>query len=117
MTDIILDENNDITFLNNDFNLFEEDDNNLIAQRIEIKLRSYKGEWFRDINYGIPWISILSRNGNKNIADNNIKKTILQDEDIKSISKYSSVVRSATLKVTFTAKLKAGGSTTINLEL
>lgn len=118
MTDIILDQQNDITFSGDDFNLFSEDDNSLVAQRLELKLRSYLGEWFRDINYGIPWQqSILSKTNTKSLADTYIKNTIYQDVDIKSIKSYTSFSREAILYVTFTAILQDGSTATINLEL
>lgn len=117
MTDIILDERNDITFKNNDFNLFEEYDNNLIAQRLEIKLRSYFGEWFRDVRYGIPWFQeIFTRRNKKDLADTYIKRTIQQDRDVRSITKYTSTVSDSKLKVVFTAKLNNGDTATLNLE-
>lgn len=118
MTDIVLDENNDITFKNGDLNLFEETDPLLIAQRLEIKLRLNKGEWFLDINQGIPWQQeILSKNNQRNLADTYIRRTIISDEDIKSITQYTATFNNGVYSVFFNATLKDGGTADINLEI
>lgn len=118
-TDIILNRTtNDITFSGNDLAFFEEDSPENIAQRLEIKLRSYKGEWFRDINYGIPWIqSILSQGNSKALADTYVRKTITQDPAIKSIVSYTSTTTDQKLNVSFKANLISGSYTIIQLEI
>jgi len=113
MTDVVLDENFGIVFEDNDMKLFQEDDPRLVAQRLEIKLSSYKGEWFLDRNYGIPWIQeILSRRGTKDLADANIRRVILSDPDVKSITNYRSSVRNSKLEVVFDGTLVNGSSFT-----
>lgn len=118
-TDIILSKpNNDITFSGNDLAFFVKDSPDFVAQRLEIKLRNDKGEWFLDINYGIPWMkSILSQGNKKSLADNYIRKTIIEDPAIKSITSYSSTLSKTVLTVKFTAKLITNELTTITLEV
>lgn len=118
MTDIILDDNNDITFKNGDLNLFEETDPLLVAQRLEIKLRLNKGEWFRNINEGIPWQQeILSKNNQRNLADTYIRRTIISDEGIKSINQYTSTFNKGVYSVFFSATLADGGTADLTLEI
>lgn len=122
MTDIVLDNaNNDITIENSDFKLFEQGDNALIAQRLEIKLRVLKGEWFRDINNGMPYYQeILNEANNSSIADTYIKKTIVDDPDILSISYYQSqrkIDSDNIFKVTFEAILLSGIAVPFTLEV
>lgn len=122
MTDIILDDNNDITFDGDDLAFFEVEKGvinpYLVAQRLEIKLRSFKGEWFRDINYGIPYIpNILSRNNQRELADTYIKQVIKKDPDIKSIKSYTGAFSQGVYSVFFSATLKDGSTAPIGLEI
>lgn len=122
MTDIILDRNNDITFTGDDLSFFqvEKDIINplLVAQRLEIKLRSLRGEWFRDINYGIPYLpDILSRNNQRSLADTYIKQVIEKDPDIKSIKTYRGTFSDGIYSVYFEATLKDATTVPIGLEL
>lgn len=118
MSDLILDENNDIQFDNNDLVFFEADDKNLIAQRIEIKLRNHKTEWFLDINNGIPWIQeVLSRNNSKDLADTLIKREVLLDPDVKTILSYTSRITNRTLVAHIEAKLVDDSIISINGEI
>lgn len=119
MTDIILENNtNDITFDGDDFALFEEGDNSIIAQRLEIKIRSLKGNWFRDINYGIPYFQeIFSEANNGALADTYIKQIIINDPDILSILSYTSELEEQTWKIVFSGKLSNGQTLEINLEV
>ena len=122
MTDIILDKNNDITFDGDDLAFFEIEKGAinpyLVAQRLEIKLRSLKGEWFRDINYGIPYIpNILSRNNQRDLADTYIRQVIKKDPDIKSIKTYTATFSKGVYSVYFEGTLKDGSSTGIGLEI
>lgn len=114
--DFLLDKTtNDLAVGNRDLQLVSEGDE--IAQRLNIKLKIYQGEWFRDINYGIPWYQILSQSGNKEIIDNYIKAMILSDPDVESISKYTSVKDGTLLKVSVIIKSKTGNVGTIFLEV
>ena len=123
MTDIILDkQNNDITFDGDDLAFFdvEKDVINpyLVAQRLEIKLRSLRGEWFRDVNYGIPYIpNILSRNNQRDLADTYIKQVIKRDPDIKSIRSYTGIFSQGVYSIYFEGVLKDGTTAPIGLEI
>lgn len=123
MTDIVLDkENNDITFDGDDLAFFEvnkgEINPYLVAQRLEIKLRSLRGEWFLDVAYGIPYIpDILSRNNQRDLADTYIKQVIIKDPDIKSIKSYTGSFAQGIYSVFFEATLKNGSSAPLGLEI
>ena len=115
MVDIVL-KNGDINITGNDVTLFTEDEKDLeTAQRLEIKLKSYKRDWFRNKLYGIPWITeVLSKRGSKDTADAYIKSTILSDPEVKSIISYNSrVEESAVLSVTVSIRLKNNNEITI----
>lgn len=61
MTDIKLDGNDDLDLSTGDLQLLTGVDE--VRQRVELKLRFFKGEWFLDRSFGVPWFQdILVRN-------------------------------------------------------
>ena len=116
MTDIILNSTtHDIQITDNDISLFQSLED-LTAQRLKIILLSYRGEWFRDISTGIPYLqTILGKRNTKTTADTTIKNAIITTDNISSITSYtSSVNASRKLEVSFSAIMTSGGSVTIN---
>ena len=111
MTDIILDTTHDLLVTNGDIKLFSDQEANT-AQRVEINLLSFLGEWFRDINKGIPYLqTILGRRNSLEVADVEIKSTIINTENISTITQYTSSINSERkLTVTFSATLESGGT-------
>ena len=74
----------------NTLKMIEEDDE--VRQRNRLSLTTNKGEWFLNLNFGIPWIKLL---GNKaSITD--IKRIILEklseDEAIQEIE-YITIIK------------------------
>lgn len=116
MTDIILNTTtHDIQITDKDISLFESIED-LTAQKLKIILLSYRGEWFRDISTGIPYLqTILGKRNTKTTADTTIKNAIITTDNISSITNYtSSVNTSRKLEVSFSAIMTSGGSVTIN---
>lgn len=96
MTDIKL-KNNDILFEDNDIVLISGDEET--AQRLNIKLVALLNDWFLDINYGTDWRGLLSNRATKSLIDVTIKRIILSDEGVKSISSYRSTSSNGELSV------------------
>lgn len=112
--DILLDPTtHDLKITNRDLVLVEDIEET--AQRLKILLLNIRGEWFRDVQQGIDWYNLLSRNGNKGLIDAQVKATILTDNDVISILTYNSTVSSNKLTILFSAKTKSRG--TINVEV
>lgn len=110
MTDIVLENlNYDLDIENKDIKLFERIENETV-QKVKINVLLIKGEWFRDIEYGVPYTqSILGRRNTKSIADTFIKNAIINTEGIQSITSYSSTISSdRILEVTFSAITDSG---------
>lgn len=62
-----LDSNGDWTFGNSRNDLIDNDDK--IAQNVVTRLKSFKNDWFLDIEANIDWLNILgSRNNEKTIV-------------------------------------------------
>ena len=65
MTDIILTTEHDLLIESGDIFLFTELDK-LTVQKVKIRLLNYRGEWFRDVNTGVPYLQqILGRRDTK----------------------------------------------------
>ncbi len=90
------------------------------VQKLKINLLTYRGEWFRDISIGVPYLQdIFGKKNTQSIADTVIKNTIINTDNIASIFEYSSsITDDRKLTITFSAVMKSGGSVTIeNLEV
>lgn len=112
MTDIILDPtNHDMQIVNKDILLFQSLEE-LTAQKLKIRLLSYRGEWFRDISTGIPYLqTVLGRRNSLESADVEIKTTIVNTENVSTITQYSSSIdNNRKLTVIFSVTLESGGN-------
>jgi len=95
-TDIKLTSSHDIDLSTGDLNLFSNIEN-LAVQMVKINLLLFKGEWFRDVSIGIPYIQeIFGNKDTKSAADANIKSTILNTDNIRSITNYTSTINPST---------------------
>ncbi len=80
----------DLKIVSGDFVLV--DDAERVAQSVEIRMRAFRGEWFLDRTFGLPWFqSVL---GGKMISsaeyDAVVKATILEVEEVNRITSFSS---------------------------
>lgn len=66
----------------------------LTAQRLTIKLRTYRGEWYLDLSEGIPYFQrIFRRSSNaKAVADTIFKNEINNDEGVISLNGFTSTL-------------------------
>lgn len=76
----------------------EED---LTRQAVVMSLKAFKGEWFRNVGYGTPWIenednklSLLGKT-NKPFIDSQIRLVIKSLPEVVSIESYSTVFNDA----------------------
>tara|TARA_R110002153_G_scaffold53726_4_gene149576 strand:+ start:3569 stop:3931 length:363 start_codon:yes stop_codon:yes gene_type:complete len=109
-TDIKLDNTHDLVISGQDIVLFENLEE-ITVQRVKINLLNRRGEWFPDVNTGVPYLkSILGRRGTKDFADTVIKNTINATDNISMITSYQSTIdNERKLQVTFSAIMDSGG--------
>ena len=96
MTDLYLDQiTNDITIEDGDL-VFIDTEQELCRQAVVGTLKTFRGEWFRDIEYGVPWLenennplSILGKS-NSIFYDSQIREAVLSNEQVLSIISYKS---------------------------
>lgn len=124
MTDIFIDPGtNDLGFSNSTVRLTATREE-LARQKVQINLSTFKGEWFRNVLAGIPYL----KNDNnpvqllgattKEVFDLHIKAGIVSRQDIVDILTYNSVLDKVerTLTISFTASTITGSTvSTTNL--
>ncbi len=87
-----------------------------LAQRLKIRLQTFKGEWFLDGTIGIDYFNqIAGKNRSKAAVDAIIQAEILKENEVLQITAYSSVVDKPTRKITiqFTVRTVDGFYSTL----
>lgn len=84
----------------------------LARQAVTMTLRAFRGEWFRNVDYGTPWIvndnnsvAILGK-ADKALFDSYVKQSILSNEEIISIIDYESSLDNASGLITVEGTLE-----------
>ena len=125
MSDILLDTlTNDLIVEGGQITLIDNREE-LARQRLLITLRTFRGEWFKNINFGVPYIEndnnkiALLGKSSKRLLDIELQRQILDIEDIESIEDYTSVLdtTSREIVVTFSAVTKSGAILPLSLTI
>lgn len=78
-----------------------------LAQRLLIRLRRHKGEWFLDENVGVDYFGqILGKNRNKATVDTIIQSEILKEAEVLQLAEYNSVYDNTLRKLSITFKAR-----------
>jgi hypothetical protein len=91
-----------------------------LAQRLKIRLQTFKGEWFLDGTIGIDYFNqIAGKNRSKAAVDAIIQAEILKEQEVLQITAYSSVVDKTTRKITiqFTVRTVDGFYSTLTASI
>lgn len=115
MSDILFDQElNDIAIEDGDLvyiNLKELE----AQQAVAITLRTFRGEWFANVNFGVPYLSNdnneiqLLGGKDKGLLDGYLRAAILSNDEILSIISFSSSINQASGKYTVAATLQIEG--------
>lgn len=80
-----------------------------VAQRLKIRLLSFRGEWFINTEYGVPyWQEILGKKPGKSRVDNIFQEQILLEDGVKEIVTFSSTFINRQYSLTFSVKVVSG---------
>ena len=98
MTDLMLDPNTrDLLVVDGDLS-FVPTEQELTRQVAITTLKAFKGEWFRNIDYGTPWIvnennpiSIMGKTS-KSFFDSQIRLSLLSNPQVLEIVSYSTTL-------------------------
>lgn len=123
MSDIQLDDDWDILIEDGDL-VFIDQEQFLAKQAVVMTLKAFRGEWFKDITYGVPWtenennaVAILGKTP-KVIFDSYVRGAILDNEEIISIISYESILNPITGQIVVDARLETpSGPITIREEI
>lgn len=83
------------------------DDTEEIKQRNYLSIATNRGEWFLNLNFGIPWVKLLGQKENRDDIRYELMKTLSKDPEIKSIDwiDFDYDYEKRKLKVSFKATL------------
>lgn len=63
----------------------------VVAQRLTIRLRTFSKEWFLNTEYGVPYFQRILRKGvNKTTVDNVLREQILEESGVLEIVSFNS---------------------------
>lgn len=122
MSDLYLDRDTwDVVIENGDLRMVENPQDETV-QEVLITVKTNRGEWFRDITYGIPYfenensdVAIMGK-APKSIFDSYIRGGILYNEGVESIIDYSSVLYPRSGKITVNASVEVPTGETITIQ-
>ena len=125
MSDLFIDSStNDLLIEDGQLSLADSREE-LARQRLLITLRTFKGEWFKNINFGVPYIinennkiELLGKSS-KRLLDIELQQQILGVEDIVSIEGYTSVLDTTNRDITveFSAITESGAILPLSLTI
>jgi hypothetical protein len=114
-------ENNDLVFsLNGRLKMIlGENTDKEIKQRVEIRLKTFKTEWFLDIQHGVPYFfDILgTKNIDFNILESLLREQILSVNGIKTLIQSSIDYSQSERKLIYNFQATTINNTTINTEV
>lgn len=101
MNDLELDlSSHDLVIENGDLKLLNKEER-VAQQTLKINLLFFRGEWFLNVEYGVPYFqSIFKKTANKSLVDSIIRGVILKSYNIASINTFESEIRDGTYSVT-----------------
>lgn len=64
-----------------------------VSQRLVMRLKTFKGEWFMNTSYGFPYFQeVLGKKINKHAVDEIFRREILKERGVKNLSNFKSTL-------------------------
>lgn len=83
-----------------------------VAQRLRIRLLTFREEWFLDTSYGVPYYQeILGLKPGKTKVDQIFQEQILLEEGVKEITSYQSSFVNRKYSAVFRVRITTGEET------
>lgn len=84
----------------------------VVAQRLRIRLLTFREEWFLDTGYGIPYFQrILGHKISKADVDLIFQREILAENGVKELTFFESSISGRSYSLTFRVKVTTGDET------
>ena len=64
-----------------------------IEQNVQTRLRSFRGDWYLDVDAGVNWIELLGNPGTEKRIIRAVESTVLQTEGVISIQELKIIGR------------------------
>lgn len=77
----------------------------VVAQRLFIRLRTFKGEWFFNTVYGVPYFQRIFTKTTKGAVDAIFQDQILSETGVKRITEFSSSLNSTNRRYTLSFRV------------
>lgn len=108
-------ETGDAVFINGPLSLsgITQSAQDVVAQRLTIRLRSFLGDWFINTAYGLPYFErILTKNVSKTTVDNIFREQILTESGVLEIQEFTSAFSAGarTYSCNFTVLTREGSA-------
>lgn len=109
--DLLLGEDNDLIFINGSTPVTSYPVQ-VVAQRLNIRLKTFYGEWFLNTTYGVEyWQRILGRKTTKAAIDKIFQQQILSEVGVMQITSFSSTFENRQYSLSFRVKVQTGETT------
>lgn len=118
--DIFVDpDTGDIVYDNADLPLVTEDSRQDVAQRLRIKLQTYLGEWFLNIENGVPYYERVLRKGVRKEDIDVLFQSLIREEDgvLEIVEFESTLSPSREYNMRFRVRTDEGQTSTINITI
>lgn len=89
----------------------------VVAQRLRLRLMTFRTEWFMNTGYGIPYLDILGRKPSKGVVDRTFQQAILEENGVAGIDSFSSSFSNRQYKATFRVRVGDEVSDPISITL
>lgn len=112
--DFKLDSDGDLEVVDGEVSLVSDQD--AIVQNLNIRLRTFLGEWFLDTNVGMPYFEeFLVKKPNRLIIETRIREAVLETPGVVSLTslEYDLNTTTRNLSITLTAKMRSGEHLTL----
>ena len=84
----------------------------VVAQRLRIRLQTFKGEWFLNTEYGPAyWQRILGRKVSKTSVDRIFQQQILSERGVRELVSFSSTFQNRQYEMSFVVRVLDGSLT------
>ncbi|BBE09730.1 Uncharacterized protein MCB1EB_1569 [Mycoavidus cysteinexigens] len=86
-----------------------------VAQRVKSRLLSFQGDWFLDLEHGLPWLPHFERPADLRQIEHLVKRTILHTHGVRELLNLELEWDASTRRLTITAQLKNHDDQLINI--
>ena len=113
--DLLLDSNYDLAFHNGPLTqeYTTQPLTQTVKQRLIIRLRTWRTEWFLDTEYGVPYFDIIGRKIPKSRVDSILQQEILAERGVKEITSFTSTLQNRQYSASFRVKVSNGDVTDV----